>query len=81
MIAGLKRTVLSWVGLSDLLDRPAFGAGPDRFGLKDQGYRVTRRGDYWHWHHRRGSFSGRYTTERAAWTAAADDADERRDDQ
>ena len=77
MIAALKRAVAQLIGLAPVL--PPIGELRKGY-LKQVGYRVQHNQGRWFWRRlRNGSFSGRYTTEAAAWQAAAEDFEEQED--
>jgi hypothetical protein len=73
MIAALKRAVAQLIGLAPVL--PPIGELRKGY-LKQAGYRVAHNQGRWFWRKSyNGAFSGRYTTEAAAWQAAAEDHD------
>jgi len=72
MIAALKRAVAQLIGLAPV--QPPIGELRKGY-LKQVGYRVHHSQGRWYWYRHHGAFSGRYTTEAAAWQAAAEDHD------
>jgi hypothetical protein len=73
MIGALKRAVAQLIGLAPVL--PPIGELRKGY-LKQAGYRVAHNQGRWFWRKSyNGAFSGRYTTEAAAWQAAAEDHD------
>jgi len=73
MIAALKRAVAQLIGLAPV--QPPIGELRKGY-LKGQGYGVYHNQGRWCWRKSyNGAFSGRYTTEHAAWQAAAEDHD------
>jgi len=75
MIAALKRAVAQLIGLAPV--QPPIGELRKGY-LKGRGYGVYHNQGRWFWlKSYSGSCSGRYTTEAAAWQAAAEDFDKR----
>jgi hypothetical protein len=72
MIAALKRAAMQLFGVAPVL--PPIGELRKGY-LRQAGYRVHHNQGRWHWYRGHGNFSGRYTTECAAWQAAVEDYD------
>jgi len=74
MIAALKRAAMKLIGVAPVL--PPIGELRKGY-LRQAGYRVQHNQGRWFWRNIcENSFSGRYTTEAAAWQAAAEDHDQ-----
>lgn len=72
----LKETFLSLIGLKPA-GPPPFAESAEVQYLRRQGYRVRQcEADGWHWYHGH-ALSGRYTSEKGAWCAAAFDYEQR----